>query len=70
MPRERLSSDVETEVLVLFRRRRWICYGLERDLSIKPVQIAHLDGKPDNLSSPAFSTTNRNYIILEPLRNG
>lgn len=48
MSRRHLPPEVEAEVLVLCRRRCCICYGLARDVSIKPGQIAHLDGKPDN----------------------
>ena len=48
MSRKHLPPEVETEVLVLCRRRCCICYGLTRDLSIKPGQIAHLDARPDN----------------------
>jgi len=48
MKRIRLSKDIETEVLMLSRRRCCICYGLDRDVQIKQGQIAHLDGKPSN----------------------
>ena len=48
MARKRPPANVEEEVLVLCRRRCCICYGLDRDITIKSGQIAHLDGRPDN----------------------
>jgi hypothetical protein len=43
-----MPPEIEVAVLVLSRRRCCICYGLNRDIAIKPGQIAHLDGRPDN----------------------
>ena len=52
--RSRLPLNTEAEVLLSFRRRCAICFGLDRDDSIKRGQIAHLNrdrsnNKPENL---------------------
>lgn len=43
MTRKRISDDVQASVLTRSRRRCCICYGLNRDTSIKQGQIAHVD---------------------------
>lgn len=43
MTRKRISDDVQARVLTRSRRRCCICYGLNRDTSIKQGQIAHVD---------------------------
>ena len=48
MARRRTGVNVETEVLVRSRRRCAICFGLNRDTSIKAGQIAHLDQNNQN----------------------
>jgi len=48
LARRRIPPQIEESVLVLSRRRCCLCYGLNRDLGIKPGQIAHLDGRNDN----------------------
>lgn len=55
MSRKNLSPAVETEILSRSRRRCCVCFGLNRDISEKRGQIAHLDqdssnNKPDNLA--------------------
>jgi hypothetical protein len=54
MVRASISEDVQTEVLLRSRRRCCICFGLDRDTSMKSGQIAHIDrdhanGRADNL---------------------
>lgn len=48
MPRAPIPPSVQAEVLVESRRRCCICFGLNRDTSLKVGQIAHLDGDPSN----------------------
>src|SRR5712692_5383173 len=48
MARRRIPPAVEEMILVLCRRRCCVCYGLNRDISIKKGQIAHLDRDPGN----------------------
>jgi len=43
MARKRISDDVQANVLTRSRRRCCICYGLNRDTSIKQGQVAHID---------------------------
>jgi hypothetical protein len=50
MSRRRLPSETQTTVLLRSRRRCCICFGLNRDTSIKSGQIAHLDGDSANAS--------------------
>lgn len=50
MPRKRILEDVQTRVLTRSRRRCCICFGLNRDTSIKQGQIAHLDKDSSNNS--------------------
>ena len=47
MSRRRLGA-VEREVLLESRRRCCICFGLNRDTSLKVGQLAHLDQNPTN----------------------
>jgi hypothetical protein len=59
MPRTPISSSVQADVLVESRRRCCICFGLNRDTSLKVGQIAHLDGnavnsRKDNLAFLCF----------------
>ena len=46
--RKTISREVETEVLVLSRRRCCICFAINRDFSEKKGQIAHLDKERTN----------------------
>ena len=46
--RPKISTKTETEVLLRSRRRCAICFGLERDDSVKSGQIAHLDRNRSN----------------------
>lgn len=48
MARKRVPPQIEEAVLVLCRRRCCLCYGLNRDVGIKPGQIAYLDGRNAN----------------------
>ncbi|CAB3844498.1 hypothetical protein LMG26846_01652 [Achromobacter insuavis] len=48
MTRKRISDDVQANVLTRSRRRCCICYGLNRDTSIKQGQIAHIDHDSTN----------------------
>jgi len=48
MARKSVPTETITAVLVQSRRRCCVCYGLHRDTTIKPGQIAHLDGDPSN----------------------
>jgi hypothetical protein len=48
MVRRSIPAEIQETVLVLSRRRCCLCYGLKRDVGIKPGQIAHLDGRSDN----------------------
>ena len=46
--RSGLPSETETKVLLSSRRRCAICFGLNRDASVKQGQIAHLDRDRSN----------------------
>lgn len=48
MTRKRTPDDVQARVLTRSRRRCCICYGLNRDTSIKQGQIAHIDQNSAN----------------------
>jgi hypothetical protein len=48
MTRKRIPDDVQARVLTRSRRRCCICYGLNRDTSIKQGQIAHIDQNAAN----------------------
>ncbi len=48
--RTKAPDSVQTEILVQSRRRCCICYGLNRDETVKRGQIAHVDGDPSNNS--------------------
>jgi hypothetical protein len=48
MSRVSIPQPVQAEVLVESRRRCCICFGLNRDTSLKVGQIAHLDKDPKN----------------------
>jgi len=48
MKRKSISQKIQAAVLLRSRRRCCICFGLNRDTSIKAGQIAHLDGNPSN----------------------
>jgi hypothetical protein len=48
MSRRAISKSTETSVLLRSRRRCCICFGLNRDLRLKPGQIAHLNQKCDD----------------------
>jgi hypothetical protein len=47
-PRRKVPASVQTEVLVRSRRRCCVCFGLDRNQSLKEGQIAHLDGNRNN----------------------
>lgn len=48
MSRRKISPETQARILAESRRRCAICFGLERDLSRKKGQIAHLDQDPNN----------------------
>lgn len=48
MSRKALSQTSQAAVLLSSRRRCCICFGLNRDTSIRQGQIAHLDGNSSN----------------------
>jgi hypothetical protein len=48
MKRKKVTPATQAEVLLKSRRRCCICFGLNRDTSIKQGQIAHLDHDPSN----------------------
>jgi hypothetical protein len=55
MSRNAIRPSVQSEVLLLCRRRCCICFGLDRNTDIRAGQIAHLDrdsgnNRPDNLA--------------------
>ena len=55
MSRKKIPTEIQTQVLIQCRRRCCICYGLEKDYSIKRGQIAHInhnknDNRLDNLA--------------------
>jgi hypothetical protein len=47
-PRPKIPDAIQAEVLVRCRRRCCVCYGLNRDETIKKGQIAHLDQDRSN----------------------
>lgn len=51
MAKRKQVVSAETEVLKRSGRRCCICFGLHRDLKVKPGQIAHLDRNPANSGS-------------------
>jgi hypothetical protein len=48
--RKTVSSDAELEIFLKCRRRCCICFGLNKDDTLKPGQIAHIDKNPSNNS--------------------
>lgn len=55
MVRKKITANVQKSILINSRRRCAICFGLQRDTSLKNGQIAHLDqdsanDKEDNLA--------------------
>lgn len=82
MSREPISANSQAAVLLKSRRRCCICFGLNRDTSLKQGQIAHLDGNSgnsdeDNLAFLCFdhhdqfdSTTrqSKNFTTIEVKR--
>ncbi|MDY6877368.1 MAG: hypothetical protein SWK90_14350 [Chloroflexota bacterium] len=46
--RKRIPKQTETQILTQSRRRCCLCFGLDRDLTQKRGQIAHLDQDPSN----------------------
>lgn len=48
MSRKPIHPDSQAKVLLQARRRCCICFGLNRDTSIRQGQIAHLDGNASN----------------------
>jgi len=79
MARERISADTQAAVLVESRRRCCVCFGLNRDTSLKTGQIAHLDRNAsnpvkDNLAFMCFehhdkfdstSSQSKNFTVAE-----
>ncbi|KAB0671067.1 hypothetical protein F6V30_00295 [Oryzomonas sagensis] len=64
MPRKHVKSSTQAAVLVRARRRCCICFGLNRDTTLKQGQIAHLDQNPandveDNLAFLCFNHHNQ-----------
>lgn len=57
MPRKSIAGTIQANVLLRSRRRCCICFGLNRDTSLKQGQIAHLDRNPSN-------TTEENLTFL------
>jgi hypothetical protein len=49
--RKRFPITVETEVLVVSKRRCAFCFGLDGDTTEKEGQIAHVDRDPSNVKS-------------------
>lgn len=60
MKRKKVRPEIEEEVLALSRRRCCVCFGLNRDTSIKRGQIAHLDHNSGN-----SDIENLAYLCLE-----
>lgn len=60
MVRKAVPQETQVDVLAACRRRCAICFGLNRDTSIKPGQIAHLDRDAAN---PSFD--NLVFLCLE-----
>lgn len=60
MARKRIPVDVQTNVLVHSRRRCCICFGLNRDTSLKAGQIAHIDRNSANSAEDNLA-----YLCLE-----
>ena len=50
MVRKTVPQETQVEVLAACRRRCAVCFGLNRDMGIKPGQIAHLDRDAANPS--------------------
>lgn len=50
MARSRLPKTIEQKILLESRRRCALCWGLESDLGVKKVQIAHIDRDSTNNS--------------------
>jgi len=48
--REKISAEIQTELLVRCARRCCVCYGLGGDTSLKKGQIAHLNKDPNSNS--------------------
>lgn len=48
MDRPKISDAVQTQVVLLSRRRCCICFGLHGDFALKKGQIAHLDQNNSN----------------------
>ena len=60
MKRRPVPSATESHVLLATRRRCAICFGLNRDTSIRSGQIAHLDGDRSN-----HSASNLAFLCLD-----
>src|SRR5688572_20084380 len=61
--RKAIPKATEAEVLLQCKRRCCVCVGLNGDLSVKSLQIAHLDGnrnnnRSDNLAPLCFDHHN------------
>lgn len=56
MSRKKLKAETEHQILIRSGRRCALCWGLEQDLGVKQVQIAHIDrdctnNNPSNLAA-------------------
>ena len=82
MARRSVADETQASVLLRARRRCCICFGLNRDTSIKQGQLAHLDGDAsnsgeDNVAFLCFdhhdrydsaTSQSKNYTIAEVCR--
>lgn len=60
MTRRSIPKATKTAVLLKSRRRCCICFGLNRDLGLKPGQIAHLNQRNDDPNEDNLA-----YLCLE-----
>ena len=56
MSRKKLTSETEHQIFIRSGRRCALCWGLEQDLGVKQIQIAHIDrdcanNNPSNLAA-------------------
>jgi hypothetical protein len=56
MARKKLTADTEHQIFIRSGRRCALCWGLEQDLGVKQIQIAHIDrdrtnNNPSNLAA-------------------
>jgi hypothetical protein len=61
MPRVKVPTEVQDQILIECRRRCTLCYALNQDLSAKVHgQIAHIDRNPENSRGENLA-----YLCLE-----